>query len=272
LSLVTCSVSAKDASLDMPSSVPIDVFEMNENQIGIGYIQTDVQLSLHDDYYGDKIGDVSYKTKGLIVSLPKKMETPIGKMFELSFTAGSINSVLDDKQFTDGGFTYNNTYDKTGFYVGVRPAFSKGLYDTDMFKAQVATSLHTMFYHLSGDFSVNRTGNSYAYDESSYGIGLKPTVVLSGTFMPTSHFGISAFGGASTFLALDYNNYSGKNTSTGSDTELVGYTSSVDPVYGADLVYRGIFSKDDKINLSSILGSKQSNTSIETIVRYVFNF
>ncbi|MBU1658819.1 hypothetical protein KKG72_07200 [bacterium] len=271
--LLLTALMAQDKSMELPSSVPIDVFEMQENQIGVGFMQFNVNLSLEDEYYGDKIGDAEYKNQGIIITLPANTETIIGKMFELSYTLGVINSELKDKVFTDGGNIYNNTYSKNGFYVGIRPSFSVNLYESDMFKIKNATSLHAVLYTMSGDFSVNNNnGPDYAYDETSYGIGLKPSTVLSGTFYPVNNFGITMFGGLSTFLALNVTDFTNKNTSLDADTEAAAYMSSIDPIYGFDVIYRGIFSEYDSFNLSSVFAMKENDTAMETIVRYVFTF
>ncbi|QSZ42773.1 hypothetical protein GJV85_11825 [Sulfurimonas aquatica] len=271
--LMLTSLMAKDKGMDLPSSTPIEVFEMNENQIGIGYIQFNVKLSLEDAYFEDKIGDVDYDNKGIIVTLPANTSTMIGKMFELSYTAGVIDSKLKNGRFTDSGNIYNNSYEKNGFYLGIRPSFSVNIYDGDMFKLKNSTALHAIAYTLSGDFSVNNNnGLNYAYDETSYGVGVKPSTVLSGTFYPISNFGLSGFVGASTFLALDVNNYTNKSTSLDSDVEVGGYMSSIDPIYGFDVIFKGIFSDNDTFNLSSVFSQKNDEAGVETIVRYIFTY
>lgn len=267
------SIVKADIGLDLPSSTPIEVFELKENQIGIGYIQFNVDLSLEDAYFEDKIGDVEYNNKGIIVTLPENRDTIIGKMFELSFTAGIIDTKLKENNFIDGGNIYNNTYEKSGFYVGVRPSFTLDIYESDMFKLKNSTAMHTIAYTLSGDFSVNNNnGLNYAYDENSFGLGLKPSTIVSGTFYPIHNLGLSGFVGASTFLALDVNSYTNKNATFDADTEVGGYMSSIDPIYGFDVIFRGIFSKYDSFNLSSVFSQKNDKNGVETIVRYVFAY
>ena len=264
-----------DLELETPSSMPIDTFQMQDNQIGIGYILSSATLELEDSYYDDKIGDVEYDTKGLIVTLPANTNFLFGKIFEFSITGGIIDSKLKDKTFKDSGYTYNNKYDKSGYYIGVRPAFSADIYDSDMFKFQNVTTLHLMLYHLDGSFAVHRTGagnNNYAYDETNTGLALKPTVIFNGTFFPIKNLGISAFGGFSTLLDLDYCDYSNKTNSFDSDTEVEFLTSSIDPVYGFDIIFRGIFKDYDALNLSSVFTPKEVDTSIETVVRYIISF
>jgi hypothetical protein len=266
---------AKDGGMDLPSSTPINVFEMQKGQVGIGYIQFNVKLELEDEYFGDKIGDVDYDAKGLIISFPASVETPIGKMFEYSYTIGKVDSKLKDNTFTDGSKTYNNTYEKSGFYVGWRPVFSASLYEDDNFKLQSATALHFVAYSISGDFTIHHDGSglsNYGYDETNTGIGFKPSTVLSGTWFPINNLGISAFGGLSTFAALDYNSYSSKSNSFEDDVELATYVSSIDPIYGADIIFKGIFAQSDSFNLSAVFTNKNDESNMETIVRYVFNF
>ncbi len=272
--LLSSSVFAADTAIDLPSSVPIEVYKMKEDQIGIGYIQFNVKLALEDDYYNDKIGDVEYDTKGLIITLPRDTDTIIGNMFELSYTLGMIDSKLNDNSFVDSGSLYHNTYDKSGFYVGIRPSFNVDIYKSDMFEIKNSTAIHAMIYTLSGDFSVyNVTKNyAYAYDETAVGLGLKPSTVLSATIYPVSSFGVTVFGGLSTFIALDVTSYSNQADSYDEDTEANIYTSNIDPIYGFDLIYRGIFGKYDSFNLSSVIAQKETDSSFETIVRYTFSF
>jgi len=276
LSLLATTAFSADSQMEVPSAVPINVFEMDENQIGVGYIQFGATLELEDDYYNDKIGDADFKSKGLILTLPKNQATPIGKMFELSYTVGTIDSSLKNNQFQDSGKNYTNSYEKDGFYVGVRPAFSTELYKSDMFTVQNSTSLHLMLYSISGSFSVSHDGgganSSYKYDETNTGIGLKPTTVINGTYFPMKNLGLSVFGGLSTFIALDYCSYSGDVGYEDDDVELNFQMASIDPIYGFDVVLKGIFGENDTINLSSVFASKSADTSVETIVRYVFTF
>ena len=271
--LCTNVVFGADSQLEMPSTVPIDTFKMQENQIGIGYIQFSATLELEDDYFEDKIGDAEFKSKGLMVTFPDDSDTIIGKMFEHSYTIGKIDSELKEKTFVDNGKTYNNTYEKDGYYVGYRPAFSTDIYESDMFKIQNSTSLHFMLYSIDGSFSVNHNGgglSSYKYNETTTGLGVKPTTVFNGTFFPINSLGLTVFGGVSTFLALNYTSYD--NGGYDEDAEVTFNMASVDPIYGFDVVFRGIFSENDSFNLSSVFAVKSADTSIETIVRYIFTF
>ncbi|WP_373069994.1 hypothetical protein [Sulfurimonas sp.] len=277
VALVLCAsipLLAADTAIDMPSSQPIDVFKMKKGQVGIGYMQFNVELSLEDEYYEDKIGDVNYDNKGIIITLPADSKTIIGEMFEESYTVGIIDSELEKKHFVDGAYTYDNKYDKSGFYIGYRPSFSTTFYESDMFRVSNATSLHMILYTLNGDFTVDgtKTGFAYSYDETSFGFGLKPTTVINTTFFPIDNLGISIFGGASTFFALDINDYENKTNPSDYDTEVNGYMADIAPIYGFDIIFKGIVGDDDSFNLSSVFAKKDNDTSTETIVRYIYNF
>ena len=228
LSVFVTAVFGVDPQMEAPSSVPINVFQMQDNQIGIGYFQFGTTLELEDDYFGDKIGDAEYDSKGVIVTFPRNTQTMIGKMFELSYTAGNIDSKLKDTTFSDDGKIYNNTYKKDGFYIGVRPVFSLDIYESDMFQIQNSTSIHLMLYTMSGDFTVSHNGggySSYGYDETSSGIGVKPTTVINGTFFPIKNLGLTLFGGLTTFVAIDYTSYENKASSFDEDVELTANLS-----------------------------------------------
>lgn len=262
---------ASDISIDLPSSVPIKTFEVKENQIGIGYIMFDVKLEIEDDYYGDKIGDVDYKTNGFIYTYASSKESFFGEEFETSFTAGTIESELKDNIFVDSGYRYNNTYDKSGFYIGYRPAYSYALYSEEKMNINIATSLHYIFFTLGGDYSISRSdGQAYAYDETTYGLGLKPTSVLQGTYKPLSNIAVSFYGGLSTFIALSVTDYENKVDSSDYDTEGEFLAENITPLYGWDIAYK--FSNDSILNLSTAFANYSSNQSTEVVVRYIFTF
>ena len=267
---------AEEASLNLPSSVPIEVFKMKEDQRAIGYIGFNVNLELEDDYYKDKVGIAKFESKGLIYTEPREVETFLGNMFELSYTAGMITSNLKDNTFFDNGKNYNNTFDKKGFYIGIRPAFNNELYSNKWFIVRNSTALNTFLYTLNGDFSVNDGTRSYAYDEKSYGLGMKPSTVLQLTAYPTNHLGITAFGGITTFIAGNYTDYSGGLTNNGNsvendeDSEVGFYTTGVNPIYGFDITYN--FLGKYQLNLSTAITQQDTDNSVETIVRYTYTF
>jgi hypothetical protein len=271
----TTSVMAENSFLDLPSSVPIEVFKMKENEIGFGYIGFNVNLELEDDFYKDRIGKTKFDSHGLIYTQPRDTETFLGQMFELSYTAGIIDSTLDQKSFTHNGVSYNNTFDKQGFYIGVRPAFNHELYSNKWLIIRNSTAFHTFLYNLSGDFSVNNGTRSYAYDETSYGLAMKPSSVIQFTAYPTNHLGVTAFGGLTTFIAADYTDYSGGLTNVGStrtddDSEVGLYTTGINPIVGFDITYN--FLGKHKLALSSAISKQETDNSIETILRYTHAF
>lgn len=274
LLLSSYSFGAQSA-IDMPSSVPLEVFELKENQRAIGIINFNVGLELEDSYYKDKIGDIEYKTNGLIYTMPKKgSDTFIGKMFELSYTAGVIDSSIKESNFIDNGITYNNTFDKSGFYVGIRPSYNKSLYHSDNVDVKSSTTFHSMFYSISGSFSVKRvdTSFSYTYDEENYGVAFKPTTVIQGTYYPTQNLGLTLFGGLSAFAVLDWAFYSGGESTAyylDEDNELALETGEFSTVVGYDITYKY---KDSMFNLSTAFTQKKDDDSSETILKYVYEF
>jgi len=266
----TSFIMGGDSNLGLPSSVPIEVFKMKENQIAIGYIGTNVNIEQEDDYYKDTIGTAAFKSHGLIYTEPRSVDTFLGTMFEFSYTAGAITSELEENKFSDNGKNYNNTWDKKGFYIGIRPAFNKELFKNDWFVIKNSTAIHTLLYTLDGDFSVNNGVNSYAYDEKDYGIAVKPSTVLQFTAYPTKNLGISAFAGVTTFVGYSYTDYSNKNNTFDSDTETGFFTTTIDPIIGYDITYK--FFGKYKFGISSAFTKQKSDNSIETIIRYTHTF
>jgi hypothetical protein len=272
LSLVaTTMLLIGDSDLGLPSSVPIEVFEMKENQIAFGYIGVNVNIDQKDDYYNDKIGTAKFKSHGLIYTQPKSVDTFLGKMFELSYTAGAITSELKENQFSDNGKDYNNTWDKTGFYLGIRPAFSTEFYKNNWFVIKNSTAIHTLLYMLEGDFSVNNgVTNPYAYNEKSYGLAIKPSTVLQFTLYPTENLGITAFGGVSAFAGYSYTDYTNKVNSFDADSEKNFFTTGIKPLFGYDVTYK--FFGKYKLAISSAITKQDDDNSIETIIRYTHSF
>lgn len=266
---LTSATYAADSPIELPSSVPVDVFELNQNQRGIGYIGFNVTLQLEDNFYEDKIGDIDYESQGFIYTTPGEGSLGLlGNMFELSYTAGAVDGTIKDPVFSDKGKTYNNTYDKDGFYVGIRPSYSQDLNSSDSFQLKSVTTLHSFFYSVSGSFSVNDGSFSYAYDEDNYGLAIKPTTIIQASFFPSSDFGLTLYGGLSTFLALDWVFYD--DGAYSQDDELDFLSSDINFVFGYDLSYR--FSNGSIFNLASIVSQREKDDSIETVVRYIYSF
>lgn len=264
---------AADSPIELPSSVPLEVHTMKNNQIGIGYIQFSVNLELEDSYYEDKIGDIKYDSKGLIYTEPRKGgDSFLGNMFELSYTTGYVTGEIKKNIFTDNGKNYNNTYEKSGFYIGIRPSFNRDIISNEYFVIKHSTTLHTFLYSVRGDFSVNDSTQSYSYDESNYGIAFKPTTVLQGTYYPIKSLGLTVFGGLSTFVAADWVFYDGKDASgfEDEDNELGFLSTGINPVFGYDISYN--FRGDSIINLSSVISKRESDNSSETVLRYIYTF
>lgn len=266
-------IFAEDGGLSLPSSVPIEVFKMKENQRGFGYIQFNVNLEMVDpDNVGSpKIGTGQFDTHGIIYTEPRSKETFLGRMFESSYTLGVIKAGLKDNIFTDNGVNYNNTFDKEGFYVGIRPAFNTEFYSNGTFSIKNSTAIHAFLYNLKGDYSVNHL----AYDEDSYGIGIKPSTVLQVTAYPFKNLALTAFGGVSSFLAVDYNSYSQipsqlNQNPNDEDTETNFATTGINPLYGYDVTYN-VFGKYP-LSLSMAVEKQDTDNSIETILRYTHNF
>ena len=260
---------AADSPIELPSSVPVDVFELDENQRGIGYIGFNVTLDLDDNFFEDKIGDINYDSQGFIyTTLGEGSLGLLGELFELSYTAGIVDGTIKEPNFTDNGKTYNNTYDKDGFYVGIRPSYSKVLTSSESFHLKSATTLHSFFYSVSGSFSVDNGSFSYRYDEDNYGLAIKPTTTIQGTFYPSSNFGLTVFGGLSTFLAIDWVFYD--DGALDEDNEVEFLSSGLNLVFGYDISYR--FNNVSVFNLSSIISQREQDDSIETVVRYIYSF
>lgn len=267
--LLSGAAHGADSPIELPSSVPVDVFELGENQRGIGYIGFTVTLELEDDFFDDRIGEVDFESDGLIYTTPGSGSLGLlGDMFELSYTAGRVESVLKERTFVDRGLTYNNTYDKDGFYVGIRPSYSRDLTDGDGFKLKSSTTLHAFFYSLSGSFSVDNGTNAYRYDEDNYGLAFKPTTIIQGTFYPSPNLGLTLYGGLSTFVAVDWVFYD--DGAFDEDDELDFLASGINVVFGYDISYR--LGNQSVFNLASIVSQREEDESVETVVRYIFNF
>ena len=260
---------AADSPIELPSSVPVDVFKMDENQRGIGFIGFNVTLELEDNDFNDKIGDIDYESKGIIYTMPGEGGFDLlGDMFELSYTAGVIEGVIKNPVFTDSGKTYNNSYDKDGFYVGIRPSYSKDLSVGDSYIVKSSTTLHGFFYNVSGKFSVDDGSFSYQFDEDNYGLAIKPTTIIQGTYYPSTNIGLSIYGGLSAFLAIDWVFYDDGASAEDNEVELL--TSGVKFVVGYDISYQ--FNKKSVLNISSIISQREEDDLIETVVRYKYSF
>ncbi len=267
--LISPLTNAADSPIELPSSVPVDVFELGDKQRGIGYIGFNVTLDLEDNFFEDKIGDIDYDSQGFIYTKPGEGSFGLlGSMFELSYTAGVIEGAIKESNFTDSGKTYNNSYDKDGFYVGIRPSYSKTLTSSESFHLKSSTTLHSFFYSVSGSFSVDDGSFSYQYDEDNYGLAIKPTTIIQGTFYPSSNFGLSLYGGLSTFLAIDWVFYDDGNFDEDNEVEFL--SSGLNFVFGYDISYR--FNKDSVFNIASIVSQREEDDSIETVVRYIYSF
>lgn len=263
------TADAADSPIELPSSIPVDAFKIEDNQRGIGYIGFNVNLELKDDFFEDKIGDVNFKSRGIIYSAPGDGELGfLGDMFELSYTAGVIEGTIKDPSFTDNGISYNNSYDKDGIYLGVRPSYSRKLGNNDGFIIKSSTTFHAFFYNVSGDFSVDNGSNAYRYDEDNWGLALKPTTVIQASYYPTENFSLSVHGGLSTFLAIDWVFYD--DGAFDEDNEVDFLSSGINAVFGYDLSYR--IKKGSVLNLSSIVSSREEDDSVETVLRYFYAF
>lgn len=263
------SVYAEDSPIELPSSIPVDVFKINDNQRGIGYIGFNVNLELEDDFFDDKIGDVDFESTGFIYTMPGTGSFGfLGDMFELSYTAGVIEGEIINSNFVDNGITYNNTYDKDGFYVGFRPSYSKDINVGEGFILKSSTTLHAFFYSVSGNFSVNNGTNAYQYDEDNYGLALKPTTVIQGTYYPSENLGLTLYGGISTFVAIDWVFYD--DGAFDEDNEVGFLTSGINTVFGYDLSYK--FESGAVFNFSSIISPREKDDSVETVIRFIYSF
>ena len=260
---------AADSPIELPSSIPVDAFKLGENQRGIGYIGFTVNLELEDEFFNDKIGDVDFESQGFIYSKPGSGSLGIlGEMFELSYTVGAVEGEIINPNFTENGITYNNTYDKDGFYVGIRPSYSREINAGDSFKIKSSTTLHAFFYNVSGDFSVNNGTNSYRYDEDNYGLALKPTTVIQATYYPSESFALTLHGGLSTFVAIDWVFFD--DGAFDEDNEVDFLSSGINPVFGYDISYR--FKNGSIFNVSSIISAREEDDSLETVIRYFYSF
>lgn len=269
-SIILSSIThAADSPIELPSSVPVDVFALSENQRGIGYIGFNVTLELEDTFYNDKIGDIDYDSQGVIYTIPGEGSLSfLGNMFELSYTAGFVEGVIKEPNFTNDGKTYNNTYDKDGFYIGIRPSYSRVIRSNNNFQLKSATTLHAFFYNVSGSFSVNSGSQAYQFDEDNYGFAIKPTTIIQATLFPSANLGLSLYGGLSTFLALDWVFYD--DGGLDEDNEVEFLSSGVNVVFGYDISYR--FNNGSVLNLASIVSQRENDEAIETVVRYIYTF
>jgi len=173
--------TSANAELVLPSSAPIDVFSQLQGQ-GFGTYILDVKLLEKDDGYYD-IGNVDYSLQGVMYS--KSVRD--GSKFENSYMIGNLSGVLNEKQFSTDLGNYNNSYNKSGFFLGYRPAYSMLLKKTERVKVAFAYTLPLVAFQISGDYSLNLTNGAttvanWAYDETSRGVATKPTAVLQPTF------------------------------------------------------------------------------------------
>lgn len=261
------------AEIVLPSSAPIDVFHQSKGS-GIGTYILDLKLLEKDDDYYD-IGNVDYSLKGVIYS--NSVEK--GSKFEESYIAGNLTGVLNEKHFTTDLGTYDNTYDKSGFFLGYRPAYSMTLSKSDKMDTKFAYTLPLIYFQISGDYSLHLdTGTTiypnWAYDETSRGIATKPTAVLQPTWFVTKNFGVTIYVGASALFGVSITDYENKVDSSDYDTEVGFFSKPVQLLYGYDFSVRGIFGAQDSFNVSSAITPKSGDVEEmrEIIVRYQWPF
>jgi len=258
------------AELVLPSSAPIDVFG-SVNDHGIGTYVLDLKLKEKDDDIYD-IGNVDYSLKGVIYSKAVRE----GSKFEESYIFGNLDGVLNDKQFTTDLGSYNNSYDKSGFFFGYRPAYSMKLSKSENMNVNFAYTLPLFLFQISGDYSLNLNNGSpfWTYDEVSRGVATKPTVVIQPTWFVTKNFGITIYVGASSLFGISIVDFENKNDPDDYDTEIGFFSKSIQLLYGYDFSIRGIFGVDDSFNISSAI--TPSNNEVEEmreiIVRYQWPF
>jgi len=261
------------AEIVLPSSAPIDVFGEDRDK-GIGTYVLNIKLLEKDDGIYD-IGNVDYSLTGVIYSKGVK----IGHKFEESYIAGSLTGVLNDRQFTTDLGSYNNTYDKSGFFLGYRPAYSMILSDTEKLDVKFAYTLPLIFFQISGDYSLRLDNGStiypnWAYDEVNRGIVTKPTAVIQPTWFVTENIGITVYVGLSALFGFSITDYENKVDSSDYDTEIGFVTKEPQLLYGYDFTLRGIFSKNDRFNISSAFSPSNDEVADmrELIVRYQWPF
>ena len=284
LLLVLCLlIPAAHAQIALPAAAPVDVYSQVKDK-GYGTIFTNVDLLLTDEPYGvgglDQevtIGTAQFAINGLIYTKAERS----GNRFETSYIIGRVSGKLANRQFSRNGDSYNNTYDKSGLYLGYRPAYSGDLHDSDALDVKYAYTLYSMFYYLSGDYTVDATlaggtTGQYGYDETSFGVALKPTAIVQSTWHLFDHLALTVYGGGASFLALDNAHYTAKpiNGYPEDDSELALYFKAIKPIYGYDITFKGIFSENDTFNLSSTLsfGNDESEDLSEVVVVYSLPF
>ncbi len=258
----------------LPTSVPIEVFKMSENQRGIGLLFFTAEVEQEDEYYSDTIGDGVYDTQAIIYTLPSNQRSIIGNQFETSFTLGKISAELKDNQFTDNGNSYDNKLDKSGIYLGYKPSYNIDLINDDAFTIKNSTSLHFMLYQIEGDFSVdNQTLNrDYEYYEESTGLAFKPTTVIQVSGYPTSSIGITGFAGFTLLTYAETLYFEGTDSQGFYDegSELESGASDISMIFGYDISIKDIFGLSNTVNLSSVISQSSSSSSFETLLRYTF--
>ncbi|MDH5730863.1 MAG: hypothetical protein OEZ58_17890, partial [Gammaproteobacteria bacterium] len=135
---------------------------------------------------------------------------------------------------------------------------------------------------LNGDYSVcanmlSGASGCYGYDESSLGIAFKPTFIIQPTLYIKQKLAITVYFGTAAFLAVDFVNYVGKpiNGFDEDEDEVALYPKVPKLIYGYDIAFKGLFSQDDVIRLSSTLSyatSDENEDLSEIVVLYEIPF
>ncbi len=253
--------------IPLPSSSPVNVFEHDKENRGIGYYQFNVEIDEADEGYTPEIpmGTVKYEAKGLIYLWPV-FETYnfLGleiKHFESALSAGVINASLKKSA------NPSNELDKNGFFIGYHPAFSSNIYKSDVIQLSAAASMPIYFYNISGSWKVVQGAiNDGTYQDDAYGFAFKPTATAQGTVYILDSLAVTAYVGFNYFLSAGINYYSGGNWEE-EDAELESSTSGPKLLYGWDLSFQSIFSDNDSISLSSAF-TQTDNSNNENLAEY----
>ena len=255
LFFATSPLFAKGVGDLLSSTVPVQT-KYNGKNFAIGYYQFGFQEYVRDEDEVPPmtIGTVNNKAKGLMVGLPSS----VGNNNAVSF--GILNSGIDQEQFTDKGFSYNNTYSQSGFFIGYKMTRYLSLYHNSFLELDFAYDFHFIIYDESGGYTINAHNDQYnsikhSYTEENYGIGLKPTVAIQAKFLPLDFLSITPYLGTSTFVYIGMNDWQNDTYADLWDSEIESGMLPPSILYGLDITILAPFMKNDMLSLSALMNA-----------------
>ncbi len=223
LTLLPCS-SLMAASLAgnagiIPATPPVNVYtsSVDVDYTGVGYLKFDVLLPGkltpeftlgNDEDARWTTGDNKFTSNGLVYVYEGKLRKK--ESTEKAWVGGLIEGEEDNASFTRDGVTFNNHYDRSGFYFGNRRTVSKRLTRGDSYVVDYSITQMWALFQMSGNTridseTINNESNRYIsdFDVDSYGAVYRPMVTVQPVFTINDAVKFIPFVGASAFVSME---------------------------------------------------------------------